>query len=468
MNRPVRRPPRRAWARFAAGLALALAAPQAPAVDKPLLDAGLDAIRAGQLAGSPELAGLQVLVLQGGEVAYEYAGGFARRTADGDVPMGPEHRMRVASISKLVAAVGLLRLVEAGRVDLDEDVSAYLGFSLRNPNFPDIAITPRMLLSHTSSIRDGSYYWLADGERFTDFFTPGRPHYEDGAHFAADPAQRPGEWFSYANLNFGVVAAVIERVSGLRFDRYMRREVLEPLGLPASYNVCDLSATRPDQVATLYRKRDAAETWQPGGEWVAQLDDTMFSCHYGRDPVRRGAPPGPVLPDYVPGRNPTLFSPQGGLRASARDLSVIARMLLAGGAWDGARILGPDTVQAMRRPHWRYDPEHVNGDLGEGPAADDRPLFTGWGLSLQLADPRDWALSDDPRPLAGHLGDAYGLIGQFWLDFATGDGLIALVSGAGDDPDRHPGQTPLYRPSEEIMRWWLRHFPRSAAGAPGE
>ncbi|MEJ2382777.1 MAG: serine hydrolase [Xanthomonadales bacterium] len=463
MDRPDPQPRRRRWIAFVAGLLLAAVAPVAQAMDKAVasaeLDAALDAIVAGEVDGSPQLAGLQVLVLRDGAVAYEYAGGFARRTADGVVPMDLGHRMRVASISKLVAAIGLLRLVEAGRVDLDADVSGYLGFTLRNPSFPDTAITPRMLLAHTSSIRDGSYYWLAAGERFADFFTPGRPHYEDGAHFAVAPEQRPGQWFSYANLNFGVVAAIIERVSGERFDRYLRGEVLRPLGLRASFNVCDLSATRPDEIATLYRKRDEAEVWQPGGDWVAQLDDAAFACHYGREPVRRGEDPGAVLPGYVPGENPTLFSPQGGLRASARDLSVIGRMLLAGGRWDGFRVLDEATVRAMHAPQWRYDAERINGDTGEG-SSPERPLFTGWGLSMQLMDPQAWGLSAASRPLAGHLGDAYGMIGQFWLDFETGDGLIALVTGAADDPDRHPGATPLYRPSEEIMRWWLRHFPR--------
>ncbi len=115
----------------------------------------------------------------------------------------------------------------------------------------------------------------------------------------------------------------------------------------------------------------------------------------------------------------------------------------------------------MRSPQWRYDAAQPNGDTGEGEAnAPERPLFTGWGLSLQLFDPHDWDLAPRPRPLAGHLGDAYGMIGQFWLDPETGDGLVALITGAGDDPDRYPGRTPLYRPSEEIMRWWLQHFPR--------
>ena len=425
--------------------------------------AELDDIAAGRVAGSPELAGLQVLVIRAGTVAYEYAGGFARLTKTGAVPLHADHKARVASISKLVATIGLMRLVENGRVDLDKDVSEYLGFSLRNPHFPDDSITLRMILSHTSSIRDGAYYWLEAGQHFQDFFLPGRPHFGDGSHFASDGAQGPGRYFTYANLNFGVVAAVIERVSGTRFDRYMRREVLNPLGLASSYNVCDLSAAQPDAVATLFRKRDDNEVWQPEGGWVPQLDHEQFSCHYGREPVARGEDPGEILPGYVMGDNPTLFSPQGGLRASARDLSVIARMLMSGGQFGDARILERETVALMFAPQWRYDPELENGNTAEDMDPGDpgyHRLFTGYGLSVHRVDLEEWGLGDRHRLLLGHLGSAYGLMGQFWLDPENGDALISLVTGPGDDPERHRGVSPMYRPSDEIMRWWLRHFPR--------
>ena len=75
-------------------------------------------------------------------------------------------------------------------------------------------------------------------------------------------------------------------------------------------------------------------------------------------------------------------------------------------------------------------------------------------------DLEEWKLSGDSRVFYGHLGSAYGLMGQFWLDPEHGDALISLVTGAGDDPDRHPGVSPMYRPSDEIIRWWLQHFPR--------
>lgn len=426
-------------------------------------DEGLQAIMAGSDSGSPPLAGLQVLVLRDGEVAYEFAGGFARRNNGQTIPLDLEHKVRVASISKLVVAVGLMRLVEAGKVDLDRGVSDYLGFALRNPNFPDDAITLRRILSHTSSVRDGGYYWLESGSRFEDFFLQGHEHYDNGAHFAAGEGRQPGRYFSYSNLNFGIVAAVIERVSGQRFDAYMRQNVLQPLGLQASYNVCDLSASQPEQVATLWRKRNSEEVWQPEKDWVPQLDDETFSCHYGREPVARGENPGDVLPGYAMGENPTLFSPQGGLRASARDLSVIARMLMAGGQYNGVRILAAETVRQMFTAEWRFDPALNNGDTSEvADPNDPEPdhLFTAYGLSVHLADLREWDLAERSRTLYGHLGEAYGLLGLFWMDPDNGDALIALITGSGDDPGKHPGVSPLSRPEEEIMRWWLRYFPR--------
>jgi CubicO group peptidase (beta-lactamase class C family) len=410
------------------------------AADRKTLDSGLDTIVEGTISGSPELSGLQLLLIRDGQVVYEYSGGFAHIDDDGGVP--------------------LMRLVEAGEVDLDQDVSTYLGFVLRNPQFPDQKITLRMILSHTSSIRDGDRYWLEEGQRFEDFFLSGRPFFDDGAHFAMDAEQAPGCYYTYSNLNFGVVAAVIERVSGTRFDRYMRSEVLEPLGLKASYNVCDLSEDYPDQIATLYRKRGDDEIWQPGGAWVPQLDDQRFSCHYGRTPVGRGENPGVILPGYTMGENPTLFSPQGGLRASARDLSVIGRMLLAGGRFNGIEVLGEQSVAEMFSPQWHFDQERCNGDTTEGQDPDNQDLFRSYGLSVHRADLEEWGLTESPRLLHGHLGEAYGLLGQFWLDIENGDALISLVTGTGDDPGRHMGVSPLYRPSEEIMRWWLKHFPR--------
>ena len=75
---------------------------------------------------------------------------------------------RIASISKVVVAIGLLRLYDQGLVDIDEDVSKYLGFIVRNPYFPTSKITLRMIMSQSSSICDNVY----DEANSTDDYIP--------------------------------------------------------------------------------------------------------------------------------------------------------------------------------------------------------------------------------------------------------------------------------------------------------
>src|SRR3982751_391432 len=126
----------------------------------------------------------------------------------------PDSVVRIASISKLVTAIGVMRLVEAGKLDLDADVSKYLGYTFRNPAFPDTPITLRLLLSHRSSLTDTIDYVLPlDGDMQKVLADPQ----------AWDADRAPGAYFRYVNFNFPVVAAVMERATGERFDRLMDR-----------------------------------------------------------------------------------------------------------------------------------------------------------------------------------------------------------------------------------------------------
>src|SRR5438270_13123156 len=103
--------------------------------------------------------------------------------------------VRVASVSKMVTTIGVMQLVEQGKLDLSADVSNYLGWTLRNPSFPDRPITLGMLLSHTSSVR----------EHDDDYVIPlgGLLHQviQDPANW--DPKHGPGDnYFPYTNLNY--------------------------------------------------------------------------------------------------------------------------------------------------------------------------------------------------------------------------------------------------------------------------
>ena len=101
--------------------------------------AGLEALVSGNSV-TPALSGLQISLLRNGKAAQGYAFGFAQLGTEGKESLRRDHKVRIASISKLVVAIGLMQLVDGGKLDLDTDVSEYLGWQLRNPAFPLAAI----------------------------------------------------------------------------------------------------------------------------------------------------------------------------------------------------------------------------------------------------------------------------------------------------------------------------------------
>lgn len=411
----------------------------------------------------PELSGLQIVTLKEGRIDRSLAYGFAGMGPDGvKIPLRTDHKVRVASISKLVAAIGVMRLVDQGKIELKGDVQAYLPIALRNPTFPEQPITTEQLLSHTSSVRDGDQYWLPTGQTLADFFPASGEPGLGGDHFARTPKERPGHFFRYSNLNFGLLAGVIETVSGQRFDRYMRSAVFTPLGLDISYSPCDITSKNLDQLGSLFRRRTSDEVWDPDLDWQVQVDGPKIRCHYGmRETPRETAHTvgETELSDYRPGDNPVLHSPQGGLRASAEDLATLLMLLNNGGVSGDERLLSAEAVADMLTTRWTYDAGAENGITTEDASLEARGfggLMTRYGLSVHIIDLKDWGLSETSHRLYGHLGEAYGLLGQAWLDPVSGDGLVALITGTGDNPARYPGKTsPLYGPGETILRWWV-------------
>ena len=392
------------------------------------------------------LAGLAVEALQDGEVVYAYAGG--RRVIDNDdpandLPFETDTRVRIASVSKTFVAVGIMQLVEQGKLDLDADVSDYLGFTLRNPNYPDTAITCRMLLSHTSSVRDGEQYSILPEYALREFFEPDGAYYEDGGHFAGE-GEAPGEYFSYSNLNYGVLGTIIEAVTGERFDRYMRAHVLEPMGIGASFNIADFDEAEMNKLAVIYRKQYDDEGWAvEGSGWIPQFDD-LTARDAGPDAVTVANPDTEggfsfaSAADYVPGTNATIFSPQGGLRISADELAVYVQMYMNGGTINGNQILAPETVDMMFTPQWTWNgsEEETNGDTEYG-------LFACWGLGIHIITNGayndgygDNFLEDTSAQrlnLAGHYGDAYGEFSIFMLDREQKAGFVYVCSGTECD-----------------------------------
>jgi CubicO group peptidase (beta-lactamase class C family) len=353
-------------------------------------------------------------------VAFDANGelaGFAEGIADPQTGrrVTADDPVRVASVSKMVVAIGVMKLVEAGKLDLDSDVSRWLGWSLRNPNFSDRPITLRMLLSHTSSVRehDDDYVIPLGGSLQTVMADPRN----------WDPQHGPGDnYFRYTNLNFPIVGSIIEKVTGERFDIWMRRQVLEPMQLDACYNwpTCsDASVAR------------AVELDQNGKPVKDDLHGKRPDCPVA---VNDGEPCD--LSRWHLGENGALFSPQGGLRISMRGLARIGRMLLNGGALDGVRILSPQSVETMLIPIWHYDGR--NGVTSEGD--DDSGFYCSYGLAAQQIPTPGRGCADDPgtrgATLVGHAGDAYGMKSGIWIDRARHRGIVYFVTGVPDNAQR--------------------------------
>ena len=312
--------------------------------------------------------------------------------------------VRIASISKLIMALTALRLMDEGKLDLDRDVSEYLGWQLRSPYHPDAPITLAHLLSHRAGLSDAAGYSIPLGESLEAKL--------------ADPAAwrqvvPPGEAvFEYANLGSPIAATVLEATSGERYDRLVERLVFKPLEVKACLNWTLCDADMQARVVTLYRHT---------GEVAADAPERLPpACTI---PVPEGAACN--LDAYVPGTNASIFSPQGGVRIGMMDLAKIGQAF-----GDGRAFFSDRAKQSFDRA-W---------DTSLHPGQE---FFCIYGLHLQIIDSAQemWANAEQPKPATcrdelfgdgvprvGHSGEAYGLQSGLWFDLGTGQGFAYFLT----------------------------------------
>jgi CubicO group peptidase (beta-lactamase class C family) len=349
--------------------------------------------RLTQLMETYPVMGLSVAVVKDGEPVYSQAFGWKE---EGVELLQTTDIFRIASISKSFSATSIMQLVEKKKLSLDDEVSDLVGFEVRNPKFPDTPITLKMLLSHTSSINDSEGYFTLDV--LNPAKNPGSEKaYNDYA---------PGKGYQYCNLNFNTVGAIIERVSGERFDRYVKKHILDPLGLYGGYNVNELDALR---FAGIY----------------AYLPD---SSKFLPSPAAY-APRKEEIANYVLGYSAPIFSPTGGMKISAEDLAKYMVMHMNYGKGDKARIISKKSAQLMQTP--------LSAEENYGLALwKTRTLIPGIELT-------------------GHTGSAYGLFSAMFFDPKEKFGFVVISNGC--DPAYEDGFNRVIRQSVEILyEEWIK------------
>ncbi|OPY57962.1 MAG: putative penicillin-binding protein PbpX [Pelotomaculum sp. PtaU1.Bin035] len=334
------------------------------------------------------MIGISAAFVKDGKIIW--SNGYGWSDLERNKQASPDTIYRLASVSKTITATALMQLWEQGKLGLDDDISDYLGFEVRNPYYPNDKITFRMLLTHTSSILDGSGQGgyikalnSANPPLLKDLLDRSGTAYSD----LTWGDYRPGTNFNYSNFCAGIIACLVEKISGEYFDQYAINHIFKPLGMDAAYDVADIANI--DDIAVLYR-------FAGDGSIVPTADNYQE----GEIPHKReyGLP----LGNYYIG-------PAGGVRASVTDLAKFMIAHMNGGVYNGVRILNKDTVDLMHQIQWS----------GNGLGGFFRQMGLFFHITGELAG----------RRLVGHAGEAYGLLSDMYFDPAENCGVIFVTNG---------------------------------------
>lgn len=325
-----------------------------------------------------QAVGIAAAVVKDGEIVYNESFGF--KDLENRTPLSNDDVMRIASISKSFTATSLMQLVDKGIISLDDDVSDLIGFKIRNPHHPDIPITLKMVLSHTASIRDKEDYFTLDHLNPAVYGDCVESYYE----------YKPGEGYNYSNMGLNLAGTILEKVSGVRFDDYVRENVIWKLGLYGGHNIDSLDASK---FAYIYSREDG-EYVKSEGAYRSRADE---------------------MPDYVMGYSAPLFSPTGGVKISALDLAKYMMMHMNYGEYNGVRLISEESSKLMQTP------VRVTGD----------PAAAEYGLCLtEFVDYVDEEKYNVPgNYLIGHTGGAYGLNSIMIWSPADKWGIVAMTNG---------------------------------------
>ena len=270
------------------------------------------------------IPGAAILTIHDRKISF--AKGYGLADPMTGLAVTPDTIFTIASISKTVTATALMTLYELGKFELDDDVNQYLPFRIYNPAHPNIPITFRMLLSHTSSIQDSErffeYYTLNQTpvlpdspiplwEFLKDYLSPDGKIYNAEDNFLKDV---PGTKYCYSNTGFGLLGLLAEYISGMPFDKYCKLAIFKPLNMKNT-------------------------AW-----YFKDVDTNQMAIPYGYDnslcePIRYGFYSYPTWPD-------------GALKSSVNEFARFLFIFInEGKSFEGYSLLQSETVKEMMVLH---------------------------------------------------------------------------------------------------------------------
>ena len=295
----------------------------------------------------------------------------------------------IGSITKAFTATALMQLYEQGLFDLDDDVSNYLPYTLRNPKYPDTKITFRMLLSHQSSL---PLTWQKEWPRLAiafilnylmgkttpslkEYFVPGGCLY----HPEVWTDNMPGDVFNYSNAGYMILAYLIEKLSGQTFESYIKEHIFEPLEMHnTSFHIGDFNRK---QLAVPFLEKKIFHLY------YFLIRFPMFNCEFGA----------------------------GGIFSSIEDLSHFFIAHMNNGTYNGVRILENSSIKLM------HTIQYPNKGYPE--------LFITWPTNWYYG--LGWMfMNESGTMLQGHGGDSFGFQARMFYNETDKTGIIFLLNRA--------------------------------------
>jgi CubicO group peptidase (beta-lactamase class C family) len=317
---------------------------------------------------SSPVVGLSVAVVKNNKVIYNHSFGF--KDVEKQLPLTNASIFRIASISKSFTTTAIMQLVAEKKIRLDQDISELVGFKVRNPAYPNTVITLKMALSHRSSINDSEGYFSLDA---IDPAT--NPNFAKCYN-----AYEPDKGYMYCNLNYNLAGSILEKITGIRFDKYIQQQILDPLGLYGGYNV---NALDTQLIAKIY-------------EFNKETQGFTLS-------LNAYAPRTEEINNYTMGRTTPIFSPTGGMKISSNDLAKYMIMHSQLGKYDGGRMIPKNLSQQMQAI--------ISEEEGYGMALENTTqLIAG-------------------KTMIGHTGSAYGLYSMMFFEPKEKIGFIVISNG---------------------------------------
>jgi CubicO group peptidase (beta-lactamase class C family) len=361
--------------------------------------------------------GFGVAIVSAKGIRYQHGFGFA--DAQARKPYGIHTIQNIASVSKTVVGLALLKAQELGKLRLDDPINKYLPFKVSNPAFPEVPITLRQLATHTSSIGDNDFYlsksfYLKPGQNVTglplsfddaqtfipadsavslpvflqNVLTPEGKWYQPKSFLA----RRPGELYEYSNVGTSLAAYIVELATGQPFQAFSARYLTQPLHL-----------------------RDSG--WSFG-----EVDFSHYSRLYQSPAV--------ALPYY----GLTTY-PDGNFISSIADLSKYLHELIRGYQGKGT-VLRPESYRELFRPQLAAGNFEQRNERNPYSESYNVGIFMGFGYTGFI----------------GHTGGDPGVICLLFFDSKSGIGRVLLMNTSTEKA----GQAVMYKIWDTLAKYQYR------------